>query len=156
MSAVGNVIARGQIVFSDYRVMALDLYTLLIIAVCTLAIAGGLLLVTWLQSPNQRALCLWATSFGCAALGVALITSRGIVPDIWSIVIGNAMVAASYGVMWMGARSFEGRSISIFPMLAGALVWLYEQHLRRRRIQRRVMVANSNGAGPCSGWVRMR
>ena len=102
----------------------LDLSTLFIIAVCALAIAGGLLLVSWLQDPSQRALIFWATSFGCGAVGVALIASRGDIPDIWSILIANAIVAASYGIMWMGLRSFEGRSTSVPLMLAGTLVWL--------------------------------
>ena len=105
-------------------VMTLDPSTLLIIAVCALAIGGGLLLVSWLQSPDLRALGLWATSFACAAIGVALIAARGHIPNIWSIVIANAILAASYGIMWTGVRSFEGRSVSVPLMLAGALVWL--------------------------------
>jgi diguanylate cyclase (GGDEF)-like protein len=39
-------------------------------------------------------------------------------------VIANAILATAYGVMWMGVRSFEGRSKSVPLMLAGTLVWL--------------------------------
>jgi diguanylate cyclase (GGDEF)-like protein len=104
--------------------MTLDLSTLSTIVVLALAVAAGLLSVTWLQSPNLRALALWAVSFALASIGVALILARGSIPDIWSILIGNAILAASYGVMWTGVRSFEGRSTSVPLMLAGALVWL--------------------------------
>ena len=92
--------------------MTLDLSTLLIIAVLTVAVAACLLLLTWLQSPNVRALALWVTSFALNAIGVALIAARGNIPDIWSILIANAILAASYGIMWTGVRSFEGRSTS--------------------------------------------
>jgi diguanylate cyclase (GGDEF)-like protein len=102
----------------------LDLFTVLIIAVCALAIAGGLLLVSWLQSPNLRALGLWAMSFAGNAIGFALVAARGNIPDIWSILIAGAVLAASHGIMWTGVRSFEGRSTSVPLMLAGTLVWL--------------------------------
>jgi diguanylate cyclase (GGDEF)-like protein len=104
--------------------MTLDLPTLSIIVVLALAVGAGLLLVTWLQSPDLRALALWAASFALASFGVALLLARGSIPDIWSILIGNAVLAASYGVMWTGVRSFEGRSTSVTMMLAGALIWL--------------------------------
>ena len=45
-------------------------------------------------------------------------------PDFWSIVIGNAIVAVAYGLIGSGARSFEGKRVSIVLTLAGALTWL--------------------------------
>jgi diguanylate cyclase (GGDEF)-like protein len=105
--------------------MTLDLPTLLIVAVFILTIAASLLLVTWLQNPDVRALALWAASFALAAIGVALFVIRGSVPDNSSILIGYAILTASYGVMWMGVRSFEGRSTSTPLMLAGTIVWLF-------------------------------
>ena len=102
----------------------LDLFTVLIIAVCVLAIGGGLLLVSWLQSPNLRALGLWAMAFAGSAIGYALVAARGNIPDIWSILIAGAVVAVSHGIMWTGVRSFQGRSTSVPLMVAGTLVWL--------------------------------
>jgi len=94
------------------------------IAILASALAGGLLLVTWIQSPNLQALGLWAAAFAFGAIGIALIAARGDIPDIWSIVIANAILAIGYGIMWTGVRSFEGRPKSVPLMLAGALVWL--------------------------------
>jgi diguanylate cyclase (GGDEF)-like protein len=105
-------------------VMTLDLFTVLIIAVFASAIAGGLLLVSWFQSPNLRALGLWAMSFAGNAIGFALVAARGNIPDIWSILIAGVILAASHGILWMGARNFEGRSTPVPLMLAGTLVWL--------------------------------
>jgi diguanylate cyclase (GGDEF)-like protein len=104
--------------------VTLDIPTLSIIVVLALAVGAGLLLVTWLQSPDLRALALWAASLALASFGVALLFARGSIPNIWSIFVGNAVLAASYGVMWTGVRSFEGRSTSVPLMLAGALIWL--------------------------------
>jgi len=104
--------------------MEFDLPTLATVVVLTFAFGGGLLLMTWLQVPHLTALALWAAGFGLAAIGAALILARGSVADIWSILIGNAIVAAAYGITWAGARSFEGRSTSVPLMLAGSLVWL--------------------------------
>jgi len=42
----------------------------------------------------------------------------------WSIVIGNAILAVAYGLIWSGARNFEGKRVSIVVTVAGALIWL--------------------------------
>src|SRR5262249_41237083 len=39
-------------------------------------------------------------------------------------VIGNAMLAAAYGIIWSGVRNFEGKRVSVVLTLAGALIWL--------------------------------
>jgi diguanylate cyclase (GGDEF)-like protein len=68
---------------------------------------------------------LWGSAFIIAAIATALIViARGNVPDLWSIVIGNAILAVAYGLIWSGARSFEGKRVSIVLTLAGALIWL--------------------------------
>jgi diguanylate cyclase (GGDEF)-like protein len=96
----------------------------LIIAIGTLAVAGCLLLVSWLQSPKLRALALWATSFLGSAIALALVAARGDIPDLWSVLIAGAIMTASYGLMWMGARRFEGRGTFVPLTLAGTLIWL--------------------------------
>jgi hypothetical protein len=34
-----------------------------------------------------------------------IIVARGTIPDFWSIVVGNALLAAAYGILWCGARN---------------------------------------------------
>ena len=76
-------------------------------------------------APKIFALALWGSAFIIAAIAMVLIViARNIVPDLWSIVIGNAILATAYGLIWSGARSFDGKQISIALTLAGALIWL--------------------------------
>ena len=103
--------------------MWFDLDTLFFTTVFTSAVAGLLLLLTWLQNRSVAALALWGGAFTLGASGFALITLRGVIPDIWSIVIGNGVLAASYGIGWLGVRRFEGRPLVVPAALAGAAIW---------------------------------
>jgi diguanylate cyclase (GGDEF)-like protein len=104
--------------------MSLDLPTLFIIAVLVSAVAGLLLLLSWLNNRNVQALGMWAAAFVIGAFGVALVGARGDIPDSWSIAIANAILATAYGMMWAGARNFDGRATPSPLVLAGAAIWL--------------------------------
>jgi diguanylate cyclase (GGDEF)-like protein len=105
--------------------VVLNLPTLLAITVFTSGLAGCLLLLSWLQHRRIFALALWGSAFIIAAIATVLIVvARNTVPDFWSIVIGNAILAAAYGLIWSGARNFESEPVSIVLTLAGALIWL--------------------------------
>jgi diguanylate cyclase (GGDEF)-like protein len=104
--------------------MSFDPSTLLAITVFSSAVAGCLLLLSWLQHRSVTALALWGIAFLIAAVATALLAARGFIPDIWSIVIANALLAAAYGTMWWGVRSFEGRRTRLIFVLTGALIWL--------------------------------
>ena len=93
--------------------MWFDLDTLFFTTVFTSTVAGLLLLLTWLQHRDVTALALWGGAFALGASGLALITLRGVVPDVWAIVIGNGVLAASYGIGWLGVRRFEGRPLIV-------------------------------------------
>ena len=103
--------------------MSLDIVTALAIMGFTSAVAGGLLLISWLQHRKVRALVPWALTFVLVALGIALMAARGAIPDVWTITVANAVLALAYGSMWSGARLFEGRPIPAqwvyFPRLLG-------------------------------------
>jgi diguanylate cyclase (GGDEF)-like protein len=102
-----------------------NLPTLLAITAFTSGLAGCLLLLSWLQHRRIFALALWGSAFVIAAIATVLIViARGNVADFLWIVIGNAILAAAYGLIWSGARSFEGKRLSIALTLAGALIWL--------------------------------
>jgi predicted signal transduction protein with EAL and GGDEF domain len=101
-----------------------DLPTLLAITVFTSGLAGCLLLFSWLQHRRIFALAFWGSAFIIAAVGTTLIIARGTISDFWSIVIGNAILAAAYGIIWSGVRNFEGKRLSVLLTLAGSLIWL--------------------------------
>ena len=104
--------------------MTLHFPTLLVMAAFAIAVASLLLLLSWLQNRGVQALALWAGAFLASAVGVALISARGDIPNFWSITLANAFVAAGYGLLWGGARDFGGRAKSLPIMVAGALVWM--------------------------------
>jgi diguanylate cyclase (GGDEF)-like protein len=101
-----------------------NLTTLSAMVVFTPAVAGCLLLLSWLQHPRQ-ALGVWGSGFLSAAVAATLIiAARGAIPDFWSIVVGNALLAVAYGILWCGARAFNGKTVPIPIALIGLLVWL--------------------------------
>jgi hypothetical protein len=57
--------------------MSLDIPTLFVITVFVCAVAGLLLLLSWLQNRDVRALAWWASSLIIGSIGVALIAARG-------------------------------------------------------------------------------
>ena len=99
--------------------------TLLAITVFTPALAGCLLLLSWLQQQRVTALALWGAGFITASVATTLIiVLRGTIPNFWSIIVGNALLAAAYGILWCGARKFEGKKVSILLALVGVSVWI--------------------------------
>ena len=43
---------------------------------------------------------MWGSGFLTASLAATLIiVARGTIPDFWSIVVGNALLAAAYGIL---------------------------------------------------------
>jgi hypothetical protein len=97
----------------------------LAITVFTPALAGCLLLLSWLQHRRVTALALWGSGFIIASVATTLIiVLRGTIPDFWSIIVGNALLSSAYGILWSGARKFEAKKVSILPALVGVSVWL--------------------------------
>ena len=83
-----------------------SLSALLAITVFTPTLAGCLLLLSWLQHRRVTALALWGSGFIIASIAATLIiVARGTIPDFWSITVGNALLAAAYGILWSGARA---------------------------------------------------
>jgi len=87
---------------------------------------GGLLLLfSWLQERTVTALALWGVGLICVSTGVALVIMRAPVIDVWTIYVGPPITYLGYGLMWCGARSFEGRRPLYGWALAGAAAWLF-------------------------------
>lgn len=83
-----------------------------------MAVAGGLLLLSWLQHRSIPALAMWGVAFVLAAIATGLIAARGHIPGLWSIIFANTLLSAGYGTLWSGMRNFEGRSPQIGPFSA--------------------------------------
>ena len=104
--------------------MTLDVPTLLVVTVFIAMMAGGLMLVTWLQNRTETALLGWGAAYLCGAVGAALFGARGQLPDFWSINIANAFMIAAAGLAWVGVRMFDRRPVAFWYAFVGSAVWL--------------------------------
>lgn len=104
--------------------MTLDIATLFAVTVFTMAVGGLLLLFAWVQSPATRALAWWGVGFLMFTPATALFGLRGVVGEAWSIQAGASLMMLGYGLLWSGARVFEGRKLLPLWALAGAAIWL--------------------------------
>ena len=104
--------------------MDLGLPTAAAIAGFVMAVASTLLLISWMQHRMPSALGLWGLAFALAGMATALVSGRGHIPDMLSIVVANGLLALAYGMMWSAARMFSGRNPLVLASFAGAAVWL--------------------------------
>jgi len=101
--------------------VVLDVPTLFAVTLFITVIGGFLLLFAFLQNRNTPALALWGTGYLIGAAGAALLSGQATtVPSAWSVCAANTLLCTAYGFMWCGARSFEGRRVS----LIGLVPWL--------------------------------
>ncbi|KMO32326.1 dethiobiotin synthetase [Methylobacterium variabile] len=104
--------------------MNLDAPTLVTVTVFVTVIMGALFLLSWSQDRQTRALGFLGAAQIIGALAAALFGLRGIIPDWISIGLANAVMLAAFGLIWAGARSFQGMRVSPARVGAGALLWL--------------------------------
>ena len=104
-------------------VVTLDIATLFAVTVFSMGLGGVLLLFAWLQARDTPALAWWGAAFVVFTPASALFGARGIIADIWSIQAANALMLLGYGMLWTGARVFEGRRPVAPLIVAGSFIW---------------------------------
>jgi len=109
--------------------MYLDVGTLSVVTVFVTALLGALLVFAGLQNSNIRAPTWWGAAQIIGAVGLGLMTSRGIVPDVMSIDIANALMLLAYGLTWAGARIFDGRKVLPLVVVFAPVLWLFACHI---------------------------
>lgn len=103
--------------------MRLDAPTLLAVTVILTFLVGILFLLSWSQARQMRALAIWGVAHLVGGVGSALMSLRGIIPGVLSIALANALVAGAYGLIWMGTRAFEGRSLRAWTVVSCVALW---------------------------------
>jgi diguanylate cyclase (GGDEF)-like protein len=98
--------------------------TLAVIAVFVTAILGLLLMLAWRREQNSNALLLWGIGYLLGGLSLALVASRGTIPDVLSIEVGIGAVLLCYAFLLAGARAFNGRDTPPTAFLVAPLIWL--------------------------------
>jgi len=109
----------------------LDLPTLFAVTVFVTATGGLLLVFAWLQNRGTTALALWGIGYLLGSAGAALLGAPGLMPHSWTVGGANALLCGAYGMMWAGARSFEGRRNNVIYIGAGATIWIAAFQLDR-------------------------
>jgi diguanylate cyclase (GGDEF)-like protein len=104
--------------------LVLDLPTLFVVIVFVSATGGILLLFAWIQNRRTIALAFWGAGYLLGAAAAALLGWPGLSPNPWFVCVANALLCGAYGMMWGGARSFEGRRVRFSLIAAGAVVWI--------------------------------
>jgi diguanylate cyclase (GGDEF)-like protein len=100
----------------------LDLPTLFAVTVFVSVIGGLLLLFTWTQNRSTPALAMWGLGYLMGAAGAALLASVATAPTTAIDCVANALICGAYGLMWGGARSFEGRRVNVLLLAVGAAI----------------------------------
>lgn len=104
--------------------MHLDVGTLSVVTVFIMALLGALLVFAGVQNRSIRAPMLWGAAYIIGAVGLGLVTSRGAMPDVVAVDIGNALVLLGYGLVVAGARTFDGRKMQLLTVLFAPVLWL--------------------------------
>jgi len=104
--------------------MSLDLPTLCLVSICVTALLGLFLLVLWLQDRSVRALGYWASAYLIGGCAIALWTVSPNIPPFPGSDLASALLFASCGLIWCGARKFHGHTPSIGLGIAGSVTWL--------------------------------
>ncbi len=112
----------GTVPASANSPFIVDLPTLCLVSVFLTATVGALLLFAWMQNRRELALALWG--IGCLFASVAVALLRGRFPGDSSTLAATALLCCAYGVLWAGARTFEGRKVQPAFVFAGAALWL--------------------------------
>ncbi|MDD1017168.1 GGDEF domain-containing protein [Pseudomonas rubra] len=103
--------------------MLLSIPTLLLVAVFIFALMGLLTLHAWSRGVREQTLGYLGGMLLLAALGVTLISLRGIVYEFVALVLGNIVLLLAAALNWTSMRVFAGRAPHVPGIAAGALLW---------------------------------
>jgi len=98
--------------------MLFDPRTLLFATSVVLVVCALCMTFLWSSNRTEPGAGYWAVQFSFAALGVALVAARGMVPDFLSVTVANPVLLVSYLVFLSGIRVFAGRA----PINIGLIV----------------------------------
>jgi diguanylate cyclase (GGDEF)-like protein len=102
----------------------LDIPTLLIVAICLAALLGLFLFFAWIQDPGVHALAWWGAAYLLGGFGVAL----ALVGAAFSLPLpygfASALLFVACGMLWNGARLFQGQRSCPVALCAGGIFWL--------------------------------
>jgi diguanylate cyclase (GGDEF)-like protein len=85
---------------------------------------GALLLVSSRQNSDRRSLVAWGIANILGGVGAAMLALRGFVPELFTVVIGNALIILGYCLNVKGTMDFCRRRLVWAWVAAPAGLWL--------------------------------
>ena len=105
-----------------YRILNLDLPTLMVMQSFALACAGTVLLVAWSQNRKIRALALWGLANIIAAGGIlSLMLGFTWHQPVW-LGLGGVLLPFQSGLIWQAARTIDSKPAPLLLALVGPAV----------------------------------
>jgi diguanylate cyclase (GGDEF)-like protein len=101
-----------------------DVSALFTVSVYVEAMLGLLLLFTWAQNTEIKAVAWWGSAHVLRAGSIALFGRFGRLPDFLTIDLASAILLTSFAVTWSGARLFGGHKPNLILVFSGAIIWL--------------------------------
>lgn len=106
---------------------------------CSEAITlATVLLLAWRHDRTSPVYLIWAMGFTVSAVGFALVAARGVLPDIWTIQIGNAVALLGESAWISGFRLMDKRKLEwsaflppIIWLMGVSLPWVSESFVNR-------------------------
>lgn len=117
-----------MLVVTSQQGTLLDIPTLVFAAAAVAGFLGILLILTWVQQREVKALAWWGAAYliGASAIGLwGAPTPLFKIPPQWA----EALFLASCGLVWSGVRQFRGRRPLPHMAFSGALLWLFVRQL---------------------------
>jgi diguanylate cyclase (GGDEF)-like protein len=103
----------------------LDLHTMFVADISVTAVLGLMLMFAWLQSRSSEALGWWGIAHLCQCVGLVLLVGADMTYSVAMIKFAATLMLASYGVMWLAVRRFDGRHLHPLIASAGAMAWAF-------------------------------
>ncbi len=103
----------------------LDLHTMFVADISVTAVLGLMLMFAWLQSRSSEALGWWGTAHLCQCVGLVLLVGADMMYSVATIKFAATLMLASYGLMWLAVRRFDGRHLHPLTASAGAMAWAF-------------------------------
>jgi signal transduction histidine kinase/ActR/RegA family two-component response regulator len=85
---------------------------------------GAILLILWIQDRRHMAIASWGFGHLAGTLALPLLAMRASLPGLVSIQLANAILGIGFGLIWAGARQFNGRRAPPAIVGAGSGAWL--------------------------------
>jgi diguanylate cyclase (GGDEF)-like protein len=133
--------------------MNLDINTLFLVTIYVEAILGLLLLFAWVQNTSITAVAWWGFADLLRAASIALFGMYGMVPDLISIDLANALLFTAFALTWTGARVFDHRRPQPILLFGGAALWLVASRMHSIAASFDLRVLLSSGIITAYTWA---